>query len=148
MVLEYLESGLSASDAVANSISEEIFPSYRQLLAIDKNGNTCIHSGEMSRYLDCDTGSLLCCWRKPFGQCRVPQAMVECFENTEGALGDRLIAAMQILNAGGEAGPLHSAGLLIVDTHAWPYAELRCDWTEDCPILMIAKAEGLSTASQ
>ena len=71
----------------------------------------------------------------------MPQAMVEGFENTEGALGDRLIAAMQSgLNAGGEAGPLHSAGLLIVDTHEWPYAELRCDWTEDCPILMISQA--------
>ena len=53
MVLEYLGSGLSASDAVANSISEEIFPSYRQLLAIDKNGNTCIHSGEMSLGICC-----------------------------------------------------------------------------------------------
>ena len=142
MVLEYLGSGLSASDAVANSISEEIFPSYRQLLAIDKNGNTCIHSGEMSLGIWTATQGLCCAaGGNLLDNVGVPQAMVECFENTEGALGDRLIAAMQSgLNAGGEAGPLHSAGLLIVDTHAWPYAELRCDWTEDCPILMIAKA--------
>jgi uncharacterized Ntn-hydrolase superfamily protein len=38
------------------------------------------------------------------------------------------------LVAGGEAGPLHSAGMLMVDKVAWPVAELRCDWTDDCPI--------------
>ena len=44
------------------------------------------------------------------------------------------------LAAGGEAGPVHSAGMLIVDREAWPYAELRCDWTEADPIAAIAAA--------
>jgi len=53
--------------------------------------------------------------------------------------GDRLIAAMRAgLAQGGEAGPLHSAGLLLVDQVPWPVADLRCDWTENCPIETLA----------
>ena len=44
------------------------------------------------------------------------------------------------LAAGGEAGPVHSAGMLLVDQQDWPLAELRCDWSEDCPIDDIARA--------
>ena len=44
------------------------------------------------------------------------------------------------LKAGGEEGPVHSAGLLIVDKVSWPIAELRCDWTENCPITEITTA--------
>jgi uncharacterized Ntn-hydrolase superfamily protein len=38
------------------------------------------------------------------------------------------------LKAGGEAGPVHSAGLQLVDKVSWPVADLRVDWTEGCPI--------------
>lgn len=38
------------------------------------------------------------------------------------------------LAAGGEAGPLHSAGLLVAGDQSWPLVDLRCDWTEGCPI--------------
>ena len=44
------------------------------------------------------------------------------------------------LDAGGEAGTVNSAGLLIVNDQDWPLAELRCDWTEDCPIAAISVA--------
>ena len=72
----------------------------------------------------------------------VPAAMVAGYEAARGSLGDRLIAALTAgRNAGGEAGPVHSAGLLIVDQQAWPYAELRCDWAPDsCPIDAVAAA--------
>ena len=67
--------------------------------------------------------------------------MVTAFHDTKGHLGDMLIAAMQAgLDAGGEAGEVHSAGLLIVDNQSWPLVELRCDWTEDCPIAAISAA--------
>ena len=38
------------------------------------------------------------------------------------------------LDAGGEAGPLHSAGMLIAGEQSWPLVDLRCDWSEACPI--------------
>jgi uncharacterized Ntn-hydrolase superfamily protein len=50
------------------------------------------------------------------------------------------LAAMHAgLAAGGEAGPVHSAGMMLVDQVAWPVADLRCDWTEDCPIATLAR---------
>ena len=142
IVLQHLGSGSSASDAVTTSISSEPFPSYRQLLAVDRNGNTCIHSGENSLLAFGQRHRAFSVQlAKSFGNVDVPQAVVESFEKYKGNFSDRLIEAMQSgLASGGEAGPLHSAGLLVVDTQDWPYAELRCDWTEDCPITMIAQA--------
>ena len=40
--------------------------------------------------------------------------------------------------AGGEAGPVHSAELRLVNTVSRPVADLRCDCTEDCPIKALA----------
>ena len=45
---------------------------------------------------------------------------------------DRLVAALTAgLRAGGEAGPVHSAGLVIVSDVPWPVTDLRVDWSED-----------------
>jgi uncharacterized Ntn-hydrolase superfamily protein len=71
----------------------------------------------------------------------VPGAMVAAFEAARGHLGDRLLAALKAgLAAGGEAGPVHSAGMMLVDKVSWPVADLRCDWTEDCPIAALSTA--------
>ena len=56
-----------------------------------------------------------------------------------GQLGDRLIAVMRAArDAGGEAGPVHSAGLKLVREVAWPVADLRVDWTDDDPVERLA----------
>jgi uncharacterized Ntn-hydrolase superfamily protein len=69
----------------------------------------------------------------------VPQTIVDAFIASEGHLGDRLVLALKAgLSAGGEAGPVHSAGMLLVDRVSWPVADLRCDWSDDCPIESIA----------
>ena len=73
----------------------------------------------------------------------VPRAMLDAYTASTGRFGDRLIAALRADRAsGGEAGRLHSAGLLIVDTLSWPIADLRCDWTELCPVETLAAALG------
>jgi uncharacterized Ntn-hydrolase superfamily protein len=36
--------------------------------------------------------------------------------------------------AGGEEGPVHSAGMLVVDRTPWPLADLRVDWHDSDPI--------------
>ena len=66
--------------------------------------------------------------------------MVAAFEAASGHLGDRLIAALQAgVDAGGEAGPVHSAGLKIADKLDWPLADLRIDWS-DSPIADLTTA--------
>ena len=77
--------------------------------------------------------------REKLANSGVPQAIVAGFESSTGHLGDRLIAAMRAgVAAGGEAGPVNSAGLRLVDKVSWPVADLRCDWTDACPIQALA----------
>jgi uncharacterized Ntn-hydrolase superfamily protein len=137
--------GLSATEAVEKVRAQGKFIEYRQVLAIDKDGTTAIHSGPNSLGIWTQAeGANVVSAGNMLANESVPQAVVDGFLNTSGHLGDRLIAAMQAgLAMGGEAGPLHSAGMLLVDKVAWPVAELRCDWTDACPIENIATAWGI-----
>ena len=142
LALDLMESGLSADATIAEVQKRGKFVEYRQVLAVDTNGETAIHSGPNSLGIWTQAkaenvasgGNLL-------ANDRVPQAIVDGFLGAAGHLGDRLIAAMRTgLAAGGEAGPIHSAGIKIVDNVSWPVADLRCDWTEECPIENISVA--------
>jgi uncharacterized Ntn-hydrolase superfamily protein len=71
---------------------------------------------------------------------QVPRAIVDAFSRSDGDLGDRILMALQAgLDAGGEAGPIHSAGMKLVRDLAWPVADLRVDWTEGCPVAQLAR---------
>jgi len=142
LTLDLMQGGMSAPEAIAEVQARGQFMEYRQVLAVDGQGRTAIHSGPKSLGIwtqaEADNvasgGNLL-------ANDSVPQAIVAGFSGAKGHIGDRLIAAMRAgLSAGGEAGPVHSAGMLIVDKVAWPVAELRCDWTQGCPIENIATA--------
>ncbi|MFK7855556.1 MAG: DUF1028 domain-containing protein [Granulosicoccus sp.] len=141
-MLDLMQSGLSAEQAITRLQKISRFMEYRQVLAVDHTGLSAIHSGEKALGIWTQAnernvasgGNLL-------ANDRIPQTVVDGFLSTPGHIGDRLLAAMQRgLEAGGEAGPLHSAGMLIVDKVSWPVADLRCDWTEACPIENLATA--------
>ena len=140
LTLDLMQGGMSAEAAIAEIKKRGKFIEYRQVLAVDQRGQTAIHSGPNSLGIWTEAraenvasgGNLL-------ANDRVPQAVVDGYLASSGHLGDRLIAAMRAgLAAGGEAGPIHSAGFQIVDRVSWPIADLRCDWTQDCPIEAIA----------
>ncbi len=59
--------------------------------------------------------------------------MLDAFAAWAGAeLGQRIAAALRAgLAAGGVAGPVRSAGMLLADKAAWPVADLRVDWHDD-----------------
>jgi|GEM_PF-8533 len=140
--LDLMQNGMKAEEAITEFQEQGSFVECRQVLAIDKNGETAIHSGPNSlgiwtqaEGVDVASGGNL------LANDRVPQAIVDGFQSAQGHLGDRLIAALRAgLSAGGEAGPIHSAGMQICDKVSWPVADLRCDWTESCPIEAIATA--------
>lgn len=142
LTLDLMERGLSAGEAIAEVRTRGAFIEYRQVLVVDRMGETAIHSGPNSLGIWNDArarnvasgGNLL-------ANPGVPRAIVDGFLSATGHLGDRLIAAMRAgLAAGGEAGPVHSAGMKMVDKVSWPVADLRCDWTESCPIEAVATA--------
>ena len=140
--LDLMAGGMSATEAIAGVRDQGKFIEYRQVLAVDKSGETAIHSGPNSLGIWTSAkarnvasgGNLL-------ANDQIPQAMVDGFLAAQGHIGDRLIAALRAaLEAGGEAGPVHSAGMQIADKLTWPVADLRCDWTEQCPIEAVATA--------
>ena len=140
--LDLMQQGMSAAEAVERIRTTSHHIDYRQVLAVDAAGQTAIHSGAQALGIWSQAqaqnvasgGNLL-------ADENVPQAIVDGFLSSEGHLGDRLISAMRAgLVAGGEAGPVHSAGMKLVDKVSWPVADLRCDWTENCPIEEIATA--------
>ena len=68
------------------------------------------------------------------GQAGVPAAMVAAFEATatDAHLAGRLRDALQAgIDAGGEAGPVHSANLIVAHAQSWPLVDLRIDWDDD-----------------
>lgn len=140
--LELMANGANASETIDILRRTGKHIAYRQVLSVDSTGMTAIHSGPNSLGIWSEAkadnvasgGNLL-------ANAEVPQAIVDAFLGSQGHLGDRLICAMRAaLAAGGEAGPVHSAGMKIVREVAWPVADLRCDWTEECPIEAIATA--------
>ncbi len=141
LMLDLLSQGHSAPQAVAKAVRQEKFPEYRQLLCVDALGRTATWSGQNALGIwGVAEGKGVAAGGNLLADKAIPAAMVTVFESTTGHLGDRLLSAMQAaLALGGEAGPVHSAGLLIVDGQLWPLAELRCDW-DDAPIAHIVRA--------
>ena len=139
--LDLLACGLSAQAALERLCAEAPHIEYRQLAMVDRAGGTAAFSG--SRTLGVHrtvqgpgvvaAGNLL---RAP----SVPDAMVAAFlAAPDEPLAVRLLAAMRAAGAeGGEEGPVHSAGLLLVRDVAWPVADLRVDWHETDPIGALA----------
>ncbi len=138
--LDLLAEGLDAPTALERLLAGTPYGPWRQLAIVDREGRTAVHSGAEAlgvhaahRGRDCvAAGNLL-------SQPGVPQAMTAAFEAAEGPLARRLLAAMAAaVAAGGEAGPVHSAGLLVVDRVSWPVVDLRVDWHESDPIDALA----------
>ena len=143
--LDLMAQGLGARDALEALRGQGTFMDYRQVLMVDSVGQTAIHSGPnaLGVWAEAQVANVASGGNLLRGA-GVPQAIVDGFLTSHGHLGDRLIAAMRAgLAAGGEAGPVHSAGMKLMDKVSWPVADLRCDWTENCPIEAVATAWGI-----
>lgn len=138
--LDLMARGASAGEAIAILKRMGSHIQYRQLLAVDADGQSSVHSGTQALGVwSAAHAANVACGGNLLADEGVPQAMVDAFLASQGHLGDRLIATMRAaLRAGGEAGPVRSAGMKLVRDVAWPVADLRCDWTEDCPIEQLA----------
>lgn len=133
-ILDRLETGDAAEPALAAVLGTEAHADYRQLTVVDAAGRTAEHSGEnalgtrASAHGDqcVAAGNLLA------DEAVIP-AMVTAFEDTAGeALEHRLLAAFRAaVETGGEAGPIRSAGLAVVDDVPWRTTDLRVDDSED-----------------
>jgi uncharacterized Ntn-hydrolase superfamily protein len=132
-VLGLLSDGADAAAAVAAALAGEPFTEFRQLIALDTAGRTAIHSGrdalgvtgEHAVHGAAAAGNLL-------AAPDVPRRLVEAWLAAAGPVETRLLAALAAaIAAGGEAGPVHSAGLSVIDGSGWRVTDLRVDWSDD-----------------
>jgi uncharacterized Ntn-hydrolase superfamily protein len=136
-LLDRVAAGASAPDALAAVTAHATFADHRQLTVVDAFGRAAAYSGErtLGRHAhhvgaDCAAaGNLL-------ASDAAPAAMAAAFASDPAAeLGERLLAALRAgRDAGGEEGPVHSAGMLVCDAVSWPVTDLRVDWTESDPV--------------
>ena len=139
-VLEALAHGADAQAALDRALSATPFGAYRQVLVVAREGAPAIHSGTHALGIVASAiGAHAVCAGNLLAHPDVPAAMVAAFAEASGTLGARLLQALRAgLAQGGEAGPIHSAGLLVVRDVSWPIVDLRVDWSEDDPIAALA----------
>jgi len=134
-VLALMRAGRSAPAAVDEVMSRpENAPAspYRQVTAVGLDGQAAAFSGASALGISghrIEEGVVI--GGNMLASLGVLDAGVEAFLDATGDLEARLLAGLQAaVAAGGEMGPVHSAGLLVVGEPAWPITNLRVDWSE------------------
>lgn len=137
LVFDRMESGRSAPEAIADVVEGRDHIEYRQLTAVDARGGVGHFTGanilganRVSEGNNCvAAGNLL-------SSLAVPEAMTEAFEaEPQMHLAERLLRGLEAgLAAGGEEGPVHSAGLIVHHEQPFALVDLRCDWDEENPV--------------
>jgi uncharacterized Ntn-hydrolase superfamily protein len=136
-LLDRIAAGASAAGALAAVTAATPLAAYRQLTVVDAFGRAAAFSGERTLGRHADVSAADCAAAgNLLADDAVPAAMAEAFAADPAAdLGDRLVAALAAgRDAGGEEGPVHSAGMVVCDAVAWPVTDLRVDWTEGDPV--------------
>lgn len=137
VLLRRLGNGAGAEEALANVVGLSPNIEYRQLLVVDARGGSATFSGSKTLGTHSEATSVGCAAAgNILASEAVPGAMVEAFlAEPADPLGDRLLTALRAGDAsGGEEGPVHSAGVVIVDRVPWHVTDLRVDWRDDDPL--------------
>jgi uncharacterized Ntn-hydrolase superfamily protein len=133
-LLDLMEAGSSASEAVTAVVGSEPLVEYRQLAAVDVAGRTAVHSGAhtLGRHATAEAPGAAAA-----GNLLSSDAVVTAMANAFAAAPDehlaaRLVRALEAgLAAGGEEGPVRSAGVLVAHEVPWPVCDLRVDWHDE-----------------
>ena len=139
-LLDLLQAGATAPEAIAAVTAEEAHPEYRQLAVVDAAGRVAHFSG--ARVLGTHataTGHQAVAAGNLLAGPYVVRAMVDGYEAateasaaTGATFEERLLAGFVAgLAAGGEQGPVRSAGLAVVEDVSWRVTDLRVDDADD-----------------
>lgn len=130
-LLDQLERGESAIEALNWLKSLDDTLDYRQITILPAVGKGVAHSGARTLGIHNQiVGESCVVAGNMLASKNVVSAVVQAFEESTGELEARLLAAMKSgLEAGGEAGPVHSAGLGVIREAGWIETDLRIDWS-------------------
>ncbi|HEY0295573.1 MAG TPA: DUF1028 domain-containing protein [Bordetella sp.] len=135
MALDLMASGLAPEQTLAD-LQQRPFIAYRQLMAIDAHRLPAVFTGDSALgTLASAVGEHAACAGNMLASRDVPAIMLSAFERASGPLAERLMQALLAGQAaGGEEGPVHSAGVLVYGELDWPIVDLRLDWMERDPV--------------
>ncbi|MBT0770146.1 DUF1028 domain-containing protein [Kineosporia sp. J2-2] len=134
-LLDALSSGLVAREALSRVVTGRELIEHRQLTVLEVNGQGAAFSGANTLGVHHTVvGDQVVAAGNLLASPGVIDAVAAAFEQSTGDLETRLLLALEAgLAAGGEAGPVRSAGLSVVREVAWRETDLRVDWS-DTPI--------------
>lgn len=140
MLLDLCSRGHSAKESLQHIVSEQPHIEYRQLAIVDQSRQADAYTGAKALGISEQAiGQHAVAIGNLLDNPAVVQAIIENFETVtakspETPLAMRLLDAMDAgAAAGGEAGPIQSAGLLLASDADWPSVDLRVDW-HDTPL--------------
>ncbi|MET9148061.1 MULTISPECIES: DUF1028 domain-containing protein [unclassified Streptomyces] len=106
---------------------------YRQLTVLGRSGPGFAHSGArtLGTYASATADGAVAAGNMLCGE-HIPGVLLDAYAAASGELEERLLAALRAaVAAGGEEGPVHSAGLAVVADVDWRVTDLRVDWADD-----------------
>jgi uncharacterized Ntn-hydrolase superfamily protein len=139
-LLEALERGIGARGALDSVVQNRQLIEYRQLTVLGLNGEAATFSGAETLHVHHErVGPGVVAAGNMLADTEVIDMLIQGYESSTGELEERLLSALCAgLAAGGEAGPVHSAGLAVVREVPWRETDLRVDWSE-APLVELCK---------
>ncbi|MGJ4946467.1 DUF1028 domain-containing protein [Bradyrhizobium sp. HKCCYLS1011] len=131
--LDLLARGLSATEVRDALVASTPFIAYRQLVVLDARGRMTAYSGSNTLGIHAThEGEGAIAAGNMLANTGVPAAMIQAYAAGAGKpFAERLLSALAAgLEQGGEAGPVHSAGICVVRDVSWPIVDLRVDWSD------------------
>ena len=132
--LGLLRQGLGAGAVLSALLAGTPEPEWRQVGIIDRYGRTALHSGSQALATAAWTEGEGClALGNLLASPQVPERMVAAYLTAVDApFPERLLRGLEAgLDAGGETGDEHAAGLHVAQTYDWPVVDLRVDWHEE-----------------
>ena len=132
--LGLLRQGLGAGAVLNLLLAGTPDPDYRQVGVIDRYGKTALHSGKAALPLAAFAEGPACiALGNLLASPDVPARMIAAYAAASSeTLAERLMLALEAgLDAGGETGDEHAAGLHVADVYDWPVVDLRVDWHDE-----------------
>ena len=134
--LSLLGRGLTAKQVIAGLLAVERYPAYRQLAVVDRDGEVATFEGAATLGVHNVAEGIACAAAgNLLANPDVPAAMVAAYQASAAATFEqRLFDGLRGgAAAGGEAGPVRSAGLAVVEDVEWRVTDLRVD-DHDAPL--------------
>ncbi|MEU6612142.1 DUF1028 domain-containing protein, partial [Streptomyces shenzhenensis] len=106
---------------------------YRQLTVVGRSGPGFAYSGSrvLGKHASAVADGAVAAGNMLSGE-HIPDVLLDAYSAATGELEERLVTALKAaVAAGGEEGPVYSAGLAVVADVDWRVTDLRVDWADD-----------------